>query len=150
MTEEIIRQPISRYCYVCGRENPIGLRVQFYQQGNQVMTRFTPCSEHQGYPDRMHGGIAATLLDETIGRAGFISGYWTFTAKFEVKYRKPIPLGQEITIVGEVTRERGRMMEGRGEVRLADGSVAVEGSGLFVKLKPDELETLEREIGGLE
>jgi len=113
------------------------------------VTRFTPGPEHQGYPDRMHGGIAYTLLDETVGRAGFIYGYWTFTGKFEVKYKKPIPLGQEITVVGEMIRDRGRAIEARGEIRLADGSVAMEGSGIFFKLKPDELEWLEGELGQL-
>jgi len=144
------RQPGSRHCFVCGRENPIGLKVSFFQRGDQVVTHFTPGPEHQGYPDRMHGGIAGTLLDETIGRAGFIHGYWTFTAKFEVKYRKPIPLGQQITVVGEVTRDRGRMVEARGQILLADGTVAVEGSGLYVKLKPEELQGFEEVLGPLE
>lgn len=150
MSETVVRQPGSRHCYVCGKDNPIGLKVQFYQHGDQVVTHFTPGPEHQGYPDRMHGGIAGTLLDETIGRAGFVHGYWTFTAKFEVKYRKPIPLGQEITVLGEVTRDRGRMVEARGQILLADGTVAVEGSGLYVKLKAEELRALEEEIGQLE
>ena len=149
MNAEPLRQPGSINCFVCGRDNPIGLKVQFYQRGNQVVTHFTPGPEHQGYPDRMHGGIAYTLLDETVGRTGFIYGYWTFTAKFEVRYRKPIPIGQEITVVGEMTRDRGRAIEARGEILLADGSVAAEGSGIFFKLKPDELERLERELGQL-
>ncbi|MGE5617761.1 MAG: PaaI family thioesterase [Sphingomonadaceae bacterium] len=150
MSETVARQPGSRHCYVCGRENPIGLKVQFFQDGDRVFTRFTPGPEHQGYPDRMHGGIASTLLDETIGRAGFVHGFWTFTAKFEVKYRKPIPLGQEITVVGEMVRDRGRIVEARGRILLADGSVAVEGSGLFVKLTPEELEGFEETLGQLE
>lgn len=150
MSEPGVSQPGSRHCFVCGKENPIGLKVRFYQRGNQVVTHFTPGPAHQGYPDRMHGGIAGALLDETVGRAGFIHGYWTFTVKFEVKYRKPIPLGQEITVVGELTRDRGRMIEAKGQVLLADGSVAVEGSGLFIKLKPEELSRLESEVGLLE
>lgn len=148
--EALVRQPSYRYCYVCGKDNPSGLKVRFYSRGNQVFTHFTPGPEHQGYPGRMHGGIAGTLLDETIGRAGFIKGYWTFTIKFETKYRKPIPLGEEITVVGEMVQDRGRVIEARGEVRLSDGSVAVEGTGLFIKLKADELQRLEAEIGGLE
>ncbi len=149
MTEESVRQPGSRHCFVCGRDNPIGLRVDFYQKGKQVVSHFTPGPEHQGYPDRMHGGIAATLLDETIGRAGFIHGYWTFTIKFETKYRKPIPIGQEITVVGEMTRDHSRVIEAEGKILLADGSIAIEGKGLFIKLKPNELQRLEEEIGGL-
>jgi acyl-coenzyme A thioesterase PaaI-like protein len=150
VSEAPVRQPSYRNCFVCGTSNPIGLGVQFLQQEDRVVARFTPGPEHQGYPGRMHGGIAATLLDETIGRAGFIYGYWTFTVKFEVKYRKPIPIGEEITIVGEMTRDRGRAIEAQGQVLLSDGSVAIEGSGLFIKLKPDELERLEEEIGILE
>ncbi|MGI5836365.1 MAG: PaaI family thioesterase [Chloroflexota bacterium] len=145
----MVRQPGSINCFVCGRDNPIGLKVQFYQKGKQVIARFTPGPEHQGYPDRMHGGIAYTLLDETVGRAGFIYGYWTFTARLDIKHRKPIPIGQEITVVGEMIRDRGRAIEAKGEILLADGSVAVEGSGLFFKLKPDELKRLEQELGQL-
>ena len=115
-----------------------------------MVARFTPGPEHQGYPDRMHGGIAAALLDETIGRAGFIHGFWTFTIRFETKFRKPIPLGQEITVVGEMTKDRGRVLEARGQVLLSDGSVALEGNGHFIKLKQEELHRLEEEIGGLE
>jgi predicted thioesterase len=70
--------------------------------------------------------------------------------KFEVKYRKPIPIGEEITIVGEMTRDRGRAIEAQGQVLLSDGSVAIEGGGLFIKLKPDELDRLEEEIGILD
>ncbi|HEX9015178.1 MAG TPA: PaaI family thioesterase [Chloroflexota bacterium] len=147
MTREITRQPGSRSCFVCGRENPIGLKVEFYQDGNQVVTHFTPGPEHQGYPDRMHGGIASTLLDETVGRAGFIYGFWTFTVDFHVKYRKPIPLGQEITVIGEMTKDRGRAIEAKGEIRLADGSVAMEANGLFFKIKPDEFRRLEEMVG---
>jgi acyl-coenzyme A thioesterase PaaI-like protein len=147
---EVSRQPGSRHCFVCGRENPIGLKVNFYQEGNRVVARFTPGPEHQGYPDRMHGGIAATLLDETVGRAGFIQGFWTFTIKFETKFRKPIPIGQEITVVGEMTRDRGRVIEARGQVLLADGSVALEGCGQFIKLRPEEMHRIEEEIGNMD
>ena len=150
MSEELCPQPGSRDCFVCGRENPIGLKVKFYQRGNQVFTHFTPGPEHQGYPDRMHGGIASTLLDETVGRAGFIYGYWTFTAELKVRYRKPIPLGQEITVVGEMVRDRGRAIEAKGQIILADGSIAMDASGLFIKIKPDEFQRLEDMLGGLD
>ncbi len=150
LTGELTAQTGTRDCFVCGRNNPIGLKVKFYQQGDQVVTYFTPGPEHQGYPDRMHGGIAATLLDETVGRAGFIHGFWTFTMEFQVKYRKPIPLGHQITVVGEMTRDRGRAIEAKGQILLADGTVAMEGSGLFIKIKPDELRRLEEQLGGFE
>ncbi len=64
------KQHNSKMCFVCGLKNSSGLHASFYEvEGNQLVALFTPCDEHQGYPDRMHGGLAATILDETIGRA---------------------------------------------------------------------------------
>jgi hypothetical protein len=51
------KQPNSRMCYVCGIENPIGLKLKFYTDGDeQCITRFYPRPEHQGYPGHLHGG----------------------------------------------------------------------------------------------
>ncbi len=62
-------QPNSRYCFLCGVENPIGLNLRFYEaEDGHVEARFTPKEEHQGYPGVLHGGITSALLDETIGR----------------------------------------------------------------------------------
>ena len=71
MTQNVIaKQHNSKMCFVCGLKNSAGLKASFYEvEGNQLVALFTPCDEHQGYPDRLHGGIAATILDETIGRA---------------------------------------------------------------------------------
>ena len=64
------KQHNSKMCFVCGLKNSSGLHASFYEiEGDQLVALFTPCNEHQGYPDRMHGGLAATILDETIGRA---------------------------------------------------------------------------------
>jgi acyl-coenzyme A thioesterase PaaI-like protein len=58
------KQPNSRMCFVCGIDNPIGLKLAFYTQDDgSVMAHFSPRPEHQGYPGYLHGGIATTLLD---------------------------------------------------------------------------------------
>ena len=54
----VLKQPNSRYCFLCGRENPIGLKVSFYEDDRRrVIARFTPREEHQGFPGVLHGGI---------------------------------------------------------------------------------------------
>jgi acyl-coenzyme A thioesterase PaaI-like protein len=59
------KQPNSRMCFVCGIENPIGLKLFFYTDDEgRTITRFRPKPEHQGYPGQLHGGIISTLLDE--------------------------------------------------------------------------------------
>ena len=63
---------------------------------------------------------------------------WAITGRLEIKFAKPVPLDQELTVIGELTRNRSRAYEARGEIRLPDGTVLVEGSGLYIRI-PDEV-----------
>lgn len=133
-------QNVSRMCMVCGVENAAGLKARFFEvDGGELVGVFQPREEHQGYPGRLHGGLVSALLDETIGRAINIADtqIWGVTAEFTVKFRKPVPLDREVRAVGRITRDRGRMFEGTGEIILEDGTVAVEAQGKYVKLPLD-------------
>lgn len=132
------KQPNSRMCFVCGMENPIGLKLFFYTDDEgRCITRFRPHPEHQGYPGNLHGGIISTLLDETMGRVLVPQNVFALTGRLEFKFRKPVPLDQELIVVGELTRNRSRVYEARGEIRLPDGTVLVEGTGVYMRI-PDE------------
>lgn len=144
MGQRVIRkQPNSRMCLVCGMKNPLGLKAFFYELENgDVLAIFHPREEHQSYPGRMHGGIAAAILDETIGRAGMIKygeDMWGVTLEFHTKFRKPVPLDVDLRVVGRITGENKRSFEGSGEILLPDGTVAVEGRGRFFKLPIDKI-----------
>jgi uncharacterized protein (TIGR00369 family) len=134
-------------CFVCGRQNPIGLKAFFYRdEEGRVVAHFTGQEEHQGYPGVMHGGIVAALLDEVIGRVAIAQDLWAVTAKLEVRFRQPVPLGQPLTLVGELTRLRSRTLEARGEIRLEDGTVAAEAEGVYIRLPQEEIERVEEEL----
>ena len=142
------KQHNSRMCFVCGLKNPTGLKASFYEvEGDQLVAIFTPCDQHQGYPGRLHGGLAATILDETIGRAMNINQneIWGVTVEFNARYKKPVPLDQELRVVGRITKQRSRMFEGTGEILLPDGEVAVEGYGKYIKLPLDEISDFDYE-----
>jgi len=133
------KQPNSRMGFVWGIDNPIGLQLSFYTDDDgRCGARFQPRPEHQGYPGHMHGGIISTLLDETMGRVLTHKNVWAMTGRLEVKFTKGVPLDQELTIIGELTKSRSRAYEARGEIRLPDGTVLVEASGLYVRI-PDEM-----------
>jgi acyl-coenzyme A thioesterase PaaI-like protein len=133
------KQPNSRMCFVCGIDNPIGLKLKFYTDAEgRCIAHFRPGPEHQGYPGHLHGGIISTLLDEVMGRVLTHQEIWAMTGRLEVKFGKPVPLDQELTIVGELTRSRSRAYEARGEIRLADGTVLVEGNGVYIRI-PDKV-----------
>ena len=131
------KQHISKNCLVCGIENPFGLKTKFYELENkEVVAYFTPHTYHQSYPGILHGGISATILDETIGRAIMAHyGQESFgvTIELNLKYKKPVPLGVELKVVGRIINDKGRIFEGTGELILPDGEVAVSASGSYMK-----------------
>lgn len=131
------KQHISKNCLVCGIENPFGLKTKFYELENkEVVAYFTPHTYLQSYPGILHGGISASILDETIGRAIMAHyGMESFgvTIALTLKYKKPVPLDVELKVVGRMTSDKGRIFEGTGELILPDGEVAVTASGRYMK-----------------
>jgi acyl-coenzyme A thioesterase PaaI-like protein len=132
------KQHISRMCFVCGVKNDFGLHANFYEtDANELVALIEPSEKHQGYPGRMHGGIAAAILDETIGRAicnGKDEQIWSVTLELKTRFRKPIPLDKELKIIGSITNEGNRSFEGSGEIVLPDGEIAVSAEGKYLKV----------------
>ena len=128
-------------CFVCGRENSIGLHMHFYAHTDGcVYADFIPREEHQSYPGIMHGGLVTTMLDELIGRTAIASDLWCMTAKLEIRFRKPVPIGEPLKLKGEITKKSSRLLQGRGEIRLADGTLAVEAIGTYLRIPDDQME----------
>src|SRR4051812_32846505 len=115
------KQPNSQMCFICGMQNPIGLKTFFYEHADgSIHAHFTPREEHQGYPGVLHGGITTALLDETMGRASLTAGreQWMVTAKLELRFLKMIPIGQPLTVISHIKKRSRRGMTSHGEIRL--------------------------------
>lgn len=143
------KQPNSKMCVVCGLKNESGLRAAFYELGNgELVARFIARDGHQGYPQRLHGGIATAMLDETIGRAimaRYDDDIWGVTVEFTTRFLKPVPIGEELRVVARITREGSRMFEGSGEILLQDGTPAVEGRGKYLKLPIEKIADFDKD-----
>ena len=139
----INKQPNSRMCLVCGLKNPAGLHSRFYELENgELLALFVPRDIHQGYPGRLHGGIGATILDETIGRAIMSrhqGNIWGVTIEFSMRLKKPVPLNQELCVLGAITNKNKRFFEGVGQILLPDGTVAIEARGKYLKTELDKI-----------
>ncbi len=143
MKHKIInKQNNSKFCFVCGIENNSGLKASFYDlKDDQLIATFTPCKIHQGYPGRLHGGIASTILDEAIGRTISINDetIWGVTIELNVKFRKPIPLEKEVKVICSLTKDSSRIFEGKGSIVLENGEEAVTATGKYMKLPIDKI-----------
>lgn len=149
MLHKIIgKQKNSKMCFVCGLKNSFGLHSHFYVTENQeLITIFTPTEEYQSYPGKLHGGVASAILDETIGRA-ILNKYshevWGVTIDLNVKFKKSIPLNEELKVIGRITNENNRMFEGTGEIILKNGEIAVTASGKYLKVPLDKIADFDR------
>lgn len=136
-------QHISKNCMVCGVSNPFSLKTQFFEtEEKEVIALFTAREEHQSYPGIAHGGVSAALLDEVIGRAimaHYDQNTFGVTVDLQVKYKKPVPLGVELKVVGRIVKDRGRLYEGSGELYLPDGTVAVAARGKYLKRELEQI-----------
>jgi acyl-coenzyme A thioesterase PaaI-like protein len=137
------KQYSSKMCFVCDEKNDFGLHAKFYEtEANELVALINPSEQHQGYPGRMHGGIAATILDEVIARSicnGKDEQLWGVTLELKTRFRKPVPLGQELKVVGRVTSEGTRSFEGTGEILLQNGEIAVSAEGKYIKLNANKI-----------
>lgn len=131
------KQPNAQKCFVCGVGNDKGLKASFYEtEDKEVVAIFTPHELHQSYPGRVHGGIAACILDETMGRAVQIGNpdIWGVTVELALIYKKPLPYCTELKAVGRITKENRLLFEGEGEIYTPDGEVAVSAKAKYVKM----------------
>ena len=125
----LTRQPNSKHCFVCGLDSKVGLKLRFDDNGmDEVQALYTAGEEYQGYPGVVHGGIVAAILDELGGRTTMAGDPDRFmmTAKIEIRYRKPVPTETQLTLVGRLLKDQGRLAIAHSEIRLPDGTVAAE------------------------
>jgi len=119
-------------CFGCGSGNPIGLKLRFQNQNGLAKAEFTPGPEYQGWPGIVHGGIIGTVLDEAMGYAALFQGKKVVTGKMEIRFRKPAPVGETLTIEGRVTRESKLFLVAEAKATLSDGTVIAEATGVMV------------------
>lgn len=132
----IKKQCNSNDCIVCGMQNHASLKASLYEvEGDMIVGLLAGDECHQSYPHRMHGGIISALLDEIIGRAVNIFEPDTFgvTGALEVKFKKPVPLGEEIKVVGKVVRNTSRLFESEGFIEDESGNILAMAHATYIK-----------------
>jgi uncharacterized protein (TIGR00369 family) len=126
----------DRWCFACGPENPHGLHLTgFHDEGNDHVVQFTPTRQHQGWQERTHGGIVATLLDEVMTRLLYARGEEAVTAELTVRYHQPLPTGAPVEVRAREIERRGRLVRLESELRTSDGTLVASGQGKFMLIR---------------
>lgn len=119
-------------CFVCGEQNPKGLKLKFFQEGDKICTEFVPEETYQGWPGILHGGITGTILDEVMSQCVQAEGHNGLTARLEIRYRNSIPIGEKVRFEAWITRRKGPLFEIEGRALLKDGATAAEAKSRFM------------------
>jgi len=125
----------NQWCFACGKDNPIGLRLIFIEKGDNYITTFTAGPQHQGYDGIMHGGLVSTLLDEVMAGYLHAKGFNAVTARLDIRFRQPTPIGQTLNVIAKITGKRGNMYEVVGEITLPDGTITAQGKATVAVLE---------------
>lgn len=140
------RQPNSRFCFICGMENPVGLHLHIYETApDEVESTYIAPDHFQGYPGVLHGGIVAALLDEIAGRTLMgndpLDPRFLFTAKLEVKYRKNVPTGKPLKIIGKAGKSKSRYAEAWAGIYDSETEeLLAEGNALLMDVPADQFD----------
>lgn len=133
-------------CFICGMQNPVGLHLHIYQTDDSTVEATYTAPEHfQGYPGVLHGGIVSAILDELSGRAHMGSDpaapRFMFTARLEIKYRRNVPIGKPLRIIGRAGRNRGKAAEAWAGIYDAEtNELLAEGNALHVNVPEDQID----------
>jgi uncharacterized protein (TIGR00369 family) len=122
-------------CFGCGPANAIGLHLEFLlaEDGAVVCLPTIPDS-FEGPPGYLHGGILATLLDETMSKTVRARGLRAVTGRMEIDYRRPVRSAAPIRLEGRLLRSEGRKHWTEARILDARGHMLAEAKGIFIEI----------------
>jgi uncharacterized protein (TIGR00369 family) len=131
--------PYSSWCYVCGKDNPLGFQIVFSTKNGRVRAHYTPEVHRQGYLGVTHGGVLSTLLDETMAWVPTLTtGRMYITVELSVRYLRPFPVGKTMIVEGWPERVTRRLSFVNGEVHDDEGTVYATAQGKFAPMSEEE------------
>ncbi len=140
------KQTNSKMCYVCGMNNPFGLKAPFYEmEDGSLISIFEYKDIHQSYPGRTHGGLITAMLDEIAGRAIWITepSTWGVTMNLNVKFRKSVPYNDTLKAVGKIIKNTKRGFVGEAKIYDIEGNILAEAQVTYIKLPLEKISSEE-------
>lgn len=120
-------------CIGCAPSNPIGLHLEFWEEGEEIISEWSPSANYQGWVDTLHGGIISLLMDEVAGwvisRKLQTAG---MTTSLQVKFMKPVYTTEpKITIRAQITQQRRNFINIHISLQNSQGEVCDEGEAIY-------------------
>ena len=120
------------YCFGCGKDNPIGLHLEFKFEGDKYFATKVVPREYQGYEGMVHGGILTTMLDEAM--ASYVKdkyGLKAVTGTLKMRYKSPTPTEQKLTITAWQESQRHNTYQMRATISTVDDTITTEATAMM-------------------
>ncbi|MDD2227994.1 MAG: PaaI family thioesterase [Candidatus Neomarinimicrobiota bacterium] len=127
-----MEEPRYDTCFACGKDNAVGLKLEFSYVGDKAVAEFTSPACYEGYRGVIHGGIITTLMDEAMAKAILISGKKAVTAQITTHFRKPLRTGLRVLASGWITASKTRTIKTAAQIADATGSVIATAEAVFI------------------
>jgi acyl-coenzyme A thioesterase PaaI-like protein len=127
-------------CFGCCPDNPIGLHLEFYEDGDYIVSKWNPQHNYQGWVNTIHGGILSTPIDE-VGRWGGTRKLQTsgYTVQMNVKFKKAIPTTEpELTIRAKESKQVRNLAYINAEITNSNGELCNEGKPIYFLMNQDK------------
>jgi len=122
-------------CFGCGPANSTGIQLKFLlAEDGSVVSLPTVSDRFEGPAGYVHGGIIATLLDETMSKSVRARGLTAMTRQMEIEYLRPVHSGAPIRLEGRMVRSEGRKHWTEARILCARGHVLAQAKGLFIEI----------------
>jgi uncharacterized protein (TIGR00369 family) len=132
-------------CFACGSLNTHGLQLELHAAEGRCWTELTLPKRFEGWDGIAHGGIVCTILDEVMAWALIETDAWGVTARLNVEFRRPVPIGTPIRAEGTAVEERRRVLRASGRIVERDtGALLAVASGTYVAAPPERKAELKR------
>lgn len=123
----------ANHCFVCGPDNPVGLKLEFRLENDVCRSRFTPADHHCGYDGVTHGGLIFSALDDVMANWLFLKGFKAFTARCDIRYHDSLPTGTPVWLEGRCLKHKGRLTRMHGlMIREDNNEVVAETTASFM------------------
>jgi uncharacterized protein (TIGR00369 family) len=120
-------------CFACGSLNVAGLQLELHAADDVCWTELSLDARFEGWEGIAHGGIVCTILDEVMGWALIEHELWGVTARMQVDFKRPVPVGRPIRGEGRLIEARRRLVRASGRIiDVDDGTVLATAEATFV------------------
>lgn len=130
-------------CFGCSPQNPLGVKMEFYEDGNDIVSFWQPKPEYQGWLNTLHGGIQSVLLDEICGwvvmRKLQTAGV---TSRMETRFLHPVRTnGGQITLRAHIVEQRRNLITIDATLTDSDGKLCSTARCTYFAFPPDKAQS---------